>query len=286
MGEVYYRQTGAGNGVICIHGSLSSSRQWLMLMNQLSDRYEVFAPDLHGYGKSPIWPDHRKLTVDDEVNLLAPVFAAAKDNLNIIGHSWGGAVALKAALKYRKRLRSLVLFEPALWSLLTSAVPDSPATQEISQIRSVFLRDMENGNWRAAAENFLNYWAGPGTWQKLNEKQREETLVGMPAVQNNWLGSFNDPTQLARFTSIEAPVLLLTGSRSPHAARTLVEALASTLRKPKVVVIDDAGHMGPITHADQVNQIIESFLENANRGIHSCHGRECTARNGAGSLPA
>ncbi len=277
MNEVFYRQSGVGNSVICIHGSLSSSRQWQPLTDALSDRYEVFSPDLFGYGKSPIWPGRSEMTVDDEVDLLAPVFVAAKDELNIIGHSWGGAVAIKAALKSHKKLKSLILFEPALWSLLATAVPDSSATREILEIHLTCARDMQSGNWKGAAESFLKYWAGPDIWQKMNEKQRADTVAGMPAVRNNWHGSFSDSTSFSAVTSIDAPVLLLTGSKSPCAARVLVELIASALKNANVVEIDGAGHMGPITHSSQVNQTIADFLQSANQIDCPCGDHGCAA---------
>ncbi len=264
MNEVFYRKAGAGNPVICIHGSLRSSIQWQSLSDRLSNRYEVFSPDLYGYGNSPVWPGHREMTVDDEVELLAPVFQTANSELNLIGHSWGGAVALKAALKFRHKLKSLVLFEPALWSVLTFEAPGNPATGEISQIRYRCARDMESGNWTAAAESFLDYWAGHDVWRKMSEKQQKEIVAGMHAVRNDWHASFNDTTPLSPFTVIDAPVLLLTGSNSPNAARFLTKMIAAALKNANLAEIVNAGHMGPITHADQVNLIIEDFLNKAN----------------------
>ncbi len=264
MSEVFYQRSGIGNSVICFHGSLASSTQWQSLTDRISHRYEVFCPDLYGYGKSPAWSGEREMTVDDELNLLGPVFQAANDQLNLIGHSWGGAVALKAALEHRQSLKSLILFEPALWSLLTFEAPDNSATQEISLIRDRTLHNMGRGNWAIAAEDFLNYWVGPDIWQKMTENQRLETVTGMRAVRNDWHGSFNDPTPLSFFSVIDIPVLLLTGTKSPAAAKCLVKKIGAALKNANVVEIENAGHMGPVTHADQVNLIVEEFLHATN----------------------
>ncbi len=204
------------------------------------------------------------MTVDDEIDLLEPVFRAVDGQLNIVGHSWGGAVALKAGLKYRRKLKSLVLFEPALWSLLATDAPDSSALREIMQIRRNSARSMQQGDWSAAAQSFLDYWAEPETWQKMTERQREETVAGMRAVKNDWHGSFNDPTPLSVFSVIDAPVLMLTGSKSTDAAEFLARMLGSALKNAKVAEIDNAGHMGPVTHADQVNLQVEKFLRQTN----------------------
>ncbi len=264
MGEVFYRNTGVGNPVVCIHGSLGSSRQWQPLTELLQDRYEIFSPDLYGYGKSPAWSGDREMTVDDELDLLAPVFQLANGGLSLIGHSWGGAVAIKAALKYRQKLKSLVLFEPALWSLLTFDAPESSAMREISRIYYRTLHSIEQENWVTAAKDFLDYWVGPDVWEKMTDSQRGETVVGMRAVRNDWHGSFNDPTPLSVFSVIDAPVLLLTGSKSPAAAKYLVGKIGAALKNANIVEIENAGHMGPITHADQVNLVVEEFLDATN----------------------
>jgi pimeloyl-ACP methyl ester carboxylesterase len=62
----------------------------------------------------------------DEVALLAPVYAAAGERFHLVGHSFGGAVALKAALVHRDRLLSLALHELVAFGVLTA---ESPTTR-------------------------------------------------------------------------------------------------------------------------------------------------------------
>ncbi len=260
MAEAYCRQAGKGRGVVCIHGSASSSLQWRSLMDRLSNRYQFFAPDLYGYGKSPAWRARQKMSVSDEVRLLESVFESIPTGMSLIGHSWGAAVALKTALRYRQKLVSLVLFEPAQWSILIAEVPDSPASQEILRVRDHTLHFMERGNWLAAAECFLEYWVGLDIWNEMTNTRRMEVANSMHAVRHDWHASFHDPTTLSDLATIDVPVLLLTGSESPTAARTLVQMIGTSLPLAKITEMSGVGHMGPITHSDQVNQVIEEFL--------------------------
>jgi pimeloyl-ACP methyl ester carboxylesterase len=110
----YFREAGAGMAVVCLHASASSSAQWRALMDRLAGRFRVLAVDLYGSGKSPRWPDDRPLSLADEAALLAPVLSAAGDRFHVIGHSYGGAVALEVALAEPGRIESLVLFDPVL----------------------------------------------------------------------------------------------------------------------------------------------------------------------------
>ena len=58
----FFREVGEGDAVVCIHASASSSGQWRPLMEQLSERYRLIAPDLLGYGRSPAWLVHDQAT--------------------------------------------------------------------------------------------------------------------------------------------------------------------------------------------------------------------------------
>src|SRR3954453_21987527 len=97
----HVREAGTGPAVVCLHSNASSSAQWRPLMERLASGYRVIAPDLYGAGHRPEWPSDRPIALADEVELLAPVLAAAGTPFALVGHSYGGAVALKAALGER-----------------------------------------------------------------------------------------------------------------------------------------------------------------------------------------
>lgn len=105
----FYRESGGGPAVVCLHANASSSRQWLPLMEYLAPRYHVLAADLYGAGKSPAWAEERPLTLRDELTLLEPVFARARGPVTIVAHSYGAAVALIAALEHPERVHALAV---------------------------------------------------------------------------------------------------------------------------------------------------------------------------------
>ena len=147
-------------------------------MDRLSDRFHVIAVDLYSYGKSPAWPEDREMYLDDEISLLEPIFRSAGDTFHLVGHSYGGAVALKAALKNPGRLKSLVLYEPVLFSVLAADNPNSPATREILSVRDDTIRAVTLGDLETAAERFVDYWLGPGSFSNMPEARR-------PALANS-----------------------------------------------------------------------------------------------------
>ena len=64
-----YRTCGAGETVVLIHGNMSSSVHWQTTMEQLEDKYRVFAPDLRGFGDSD--PSARTVTMEQYADDLA-----------------------------------------------------------------------------------------------------------------------------------------------------------------------------------------------------------------------
>src|SRR5262245_51054357 len=129
----FFREAGVGPGVVCLHANASTSGQWRSLMEALSPRFHVLAADSYGSGRSPAWPSGREAWLRDEVTLLEPVFARAGDPFILIGHSYGAAIALIAALSQLHRVRALAVYEPTLFSLIET---DSPAPNDAEGIKS------------------------------------------------------------------------------------------------------------------------------------------------------
>ena len=92
-------------------------------METLAPKFHVVAADSYGAGKSPAWPTHCPVCLQDEVALLEPVFARAGNPFALVAHSYGAAVALIAAVSQPQRIRSLALYEPTLFALLDAESP-------------------------------------------------------------------------------------------------------------------------------------------------------------------
>lgn len=259
--RAFVREAGTGPTVVCIHASASSSAQWRPLMDRLAGRFRTLAVDLYGSGKSPRWPDVRALSLADEVALLEPVLAAAGDRFHVVGHSYGGAVALKAALADPDRLRSLVVYEPVLFSVLLAEDATQPAAREIVAVRDDTVAALQGGNPGAAVARFLDYWVGAGTWAGLPEGRRNAVATAMDGLTAEWHAAFTEQTPLSAFASLDVPTLCLTGSDSPAASRGVARLLTKVMPRVTDVEIAGVGHMGPVTHPERINALIERHLE-------------------------
>ena len=261
---LFCREAGAGTSVVCLHSSASSSGQWRALMDRLGRRFRVIAVDLYGSGKTVAWPQDQPMHLDDEIALLRSVFQAAGDRFHLIGHSYGGAVALKAALTHQDRLISLVLYEPVLFSVLMANAPQSDAAREIVAVRDDTIRLVDEGNLNASAERFVDYWTGDGAWAAIPEPRRPAIAEAMRAVKPEWHALFHESTPLGAFAEIDVPTLFLTGTGSKASALAVARLLTKVLPRVRVQEIEGVGHMAPVTHPERINPLIERFLEAPN----------------------
>ena len=256
----YCRQAGAGPGVVCLHANASTSAQWRALMEGLSPRYSAFAPDSFGAGKSPDWPAGRVLTLSDEVALLEPVFAAAGAPYFLVGHSYGAAVALIAAMARPERVRAIAVYEPTLFCLLEEEAPGQAPAHGIASAAADAAKAIEAKDPAAAAERFIDYWMGPGTWRAMPEARQAPIAASMRNVAGWARALFFEPTPLQAFRALDCPVLYLLGAQSPPSSRGVARLLTKTLPKVSVIEFAALGHMGPVTHPQLVNDAVEGFL--------------------------
>jgi pimeloyl-ACP methyl ester carboxylesterase len=280
MQQPWVLEAGDGPGLVCLHSNASTSGQWKPLAQRLSWRHRVLAPDLYGAGRSPEWRWQRHLTLADEAELIEPVLARAGTPLALVGHSYGGAVALVAALRQPRRVGALVLYEPSLFAWVDA---DTPRPNDADGIRAAVedaARLLGAGHRDAAAERFIDYWMEPGSWQRMPERRRAAIAATIPNVRRWGRALFAEPTPLAALRSLDVPVLLMIGDRTTASARAVTTRLLGALPQRELHEFEDVGHMGPVTHPDRVNAVIEQFL------ARTFPGRAPTQQDHAAALAA
>lgn len=246
--------------VLCLHCSTGSSRQWRALAETLGDGYRIIAPDLLGYGGNVPWMPERTLRLETEVGRLLPLLHRAAGPVDVVAHSFGAAVAVKLALDHPDKVRSLTLYEPVLFGLLTEEPDAAEALGEIDATSGRIGAALADGNVDAAARHFIDFWCGGGTWNGMPETRREGVRACIQKVRADFGALLADETTRSDLARLDMPVLCLSGARSPAATRRIAKILSSTFPRAKSRRFEDAGHMGPLTHAGEVNACIAEFF--------------------------
>lgn len=256
----FFVEAGAGPGVVCLHANASTSSQWRSLMALLAPRFHVLAPDGHGAGKGPAWPTDRMLCLRDEVDLIAPVLNRAGASPVLVGHSYGAAVALVAAVMHPDRFRALVLYEPTLFALLDAESPPPNEADGIRQAVAAAGAALDAGDADAAAGHFIDFWMGEGAWQRTPGNRRGPIAESVRNVRGWAAALTHEPTPLSLLTRLDLPVLLMSGNVSPVSSLAVARLLAGAMPRVRTISFEGVGHMGPLTHSDLVNAAIARFL--------------------------
>src|SRR5215467_11248319 len=258
-GDRFYREAGAGEPIVFLHCSSGSSGAWAPVMNQLGRDYLVLAPDLLGYGRSAPWRRDVPLAADGELGVLEALLDVAGRPIHLVGHSYGGTVALSGARRFPRRVASLTLIEPVAFHLLRRA--DEPdGWREIAALAERHLALVGEGRDAAAAETFVTYWSGSKAWQQMPDAARDSAIRSAVKVAAEWLLMFAAEDDLDAIAGIEAPTLLICGGRTRMPARRVVEILRQALPRARHHEIADAGHMSPLTHPAGIADAIQRHV--------------------------
>jgi len=259
--QPHVKEAGQGPAVLCLHANASHAGQWKGLMGLLADRFQLLAVDSYGSGQTPDWHSERTISLQDEVDLLMPVLDRMGEKFTLVGHSYGGAIALKIALLFPHRVKALALFEPTFFSVVEH---ESPSPNDVDGIRHAVAAAgaaLDNGDPHLAAQHFIDFWMGQGSWAKTPEERKPAVAASVRNVRRWGHALFSEPTVLSSFGQLNVPVLYMVGGKSQLSAHAVAKRLVATLPSVELIEFAQMGHMGPVTHPDIVNEAISGFLQ-------------------------
>ena len=248
--------------VLMVHSGGFTSRQWRKLAESLSPGCDVLAPDLLGYGAVK-WPEGKPFHFREDLAFLESLLDRDGDAgpAHLVGHSYGGFLALKLALARPDLVRSIAVYEPVAFGVLDE-VADADARSALKLVRTEWTPDASgtDEDWLRA---FVDWWNGGGAWDHLAEETRAAfRAVGWKVFQEV-VTLAADRTDAATYGTIAVPTLILGGALSPLTERRVVEKLGAALPHATARLFDGMGHMGPISHAPLVNAAIAGHVQSA-----------------------
>ncbi len=249
---------GEGEPLLLLHGFGSSSYSFIHLVEPLSKKYKVYNFDLKGFGDSPKPKDYRYSIYDQAILIQQYIKEHNLKNITIIGHSYGGSVALSLALLNQQNIKKMVLISPAAFKQYLPSlilwiqkpiigvigfyvVPSSYEIKEsykyaffdkdkISQDTiSVMTRNLEKENAK-----YIYYHA---TFDLIPE----------------------DIDQISqRYKEIEIPTLLIWGENDVVIRKSRGYRLNKYLQNSELKIIKNCGH---IPHEEKPDEVIKYLLE-------------------------
>jgi pimeloyl-ACP methyl ester carboxylesterase len=258
--RIDHTDEGDGQPVVLIHSSVSANRQWRALTDALKDRYRVLALNLYGYGETTPWPGVAPQSLYAQAQLVLALCEELGAPVHLVGHSFGGSVALKAAALLGPRVGDLILLEPNPFYLLRQH------GRREAFLESRSLRDHVKcygalGDWPKVAERFADYWLGDGTWSAMPEKRRAAFAESLPPNFHEWDAVMDEETTLEEWCKLRARTLVVSDAATRLPIREIVVLFASACPHWSFHSLPEGGHMAPLTRPELINPVVREFLD-------------------------
>ena len=249
-------QLGFGPPMVFLHGSYATTSTWKKMVEQLALHYHCILIELPGHGGTPDPDDFSAPTIETELSLVKHIVTEITDQpIHLVGHSYGGVVALVLAMDGRLAVSEMTLFEPvAVWVL--DKVYDLQYIECLRTFLIKYRRDVRQNIPHCCGE-VINFWGGEGVFEQLPDFIKDSME---PMVHNNirhWdvcsaIG--NSPPDLHNCL---VPTRIVCGTRSNPIAHAIAEGLDRQMRRSKKYAIEDATHFLVTSHADECVRVVQ-----------------------------
>jgi len=263
---IAYQDVGSGPAIILAHCSGGSHHMWAPFVGAFRTRYRFIAPDLVGYGQSDPWPINARLHPWSDLSALIALAERISEPVHLVGHSYGGTVALEAARVLGARVKSLTLIEPIAFHLLR-LTGRTQEWQELTDVGREILEALRRRGDYGAASVYMKYWVGRLRWWSMSARARRRVLLTVGKVGAEFEALSGLSTTEGDYRSISTPTRLIAGERTRKPARAIVDELFDILPNAHRQLLPRAGHMSPLTHPEPVSRLIAEHIEHVEARI-------------------
>ena len=262
--KINYREMGNGEPIILLHGFGGNLNSWRLISESLAGKNKLFLIDLKGFGLSDK-PLDDKYSAGDQADIISDFIRKNKfQNLTLIGHSLGGAIALITFIKLMNEknnpIKSLILISspaykqrvpeftrlleiPLLNKLLLIFLPVHFGTKIV--LKRCFFDDKKISE--KIIENYSDFLESAGSFHALITTAKKILPKNIDEITS-------------KYKDIKIPVLLIWGENDQTIPLSIGQRLEKDLPNAKLVVIPECGHLPPEEKPQELVKIISEFL--------------------------
>jgi len=270
LGRIDYDEYGAGPAIVLVPGSCSTGVAWRPVMGALNGRFRCVTTSLLGYGETAERRTAQDTSVAHETEIVEAVARKAGGAVHLVGHSFGGIVALTVALRNKVTVKSLTILE----------APAADVLREYGEMQHyAAFRAMTDRYFAAFAAGetdaiaiMIDFYGGAGTYASWPERVRAYAVQTTAVNIRDWASAYDFPLWRTALTAITIPTLVAWGEASHPAAQRANALLAQSIDGAHTAVIGGAAHFMIATHADAVASLIADHTLEADGAMISTAG--------------
>ncbi|MBX3680899.1 MAG: alpha/beta fold hydrolase [Rhodocyclaceae bacterium] len=258
--QTNYHDIGEGFPVLMIHGSgpgVSAWANWRLVMPELAKRARVIAPDMAGFGFSAR-PDGYDYTMDNWVSQAVGLLdALGIERTDLVGNSFGGALALALTIRHPERVRRLVLMGSVGVPFEISVGLDAvwgytPSFENMRAIMDLFAWDRSLVNDELAKLRFE---------ASIRPGFQESFSAMFPAPRQRWVDAMASPEAAIR--AIPHETLIIHGRDDRIIPLDTSLTLSQWISRSQLHVFGRCGHWTQIEHSARFARLVGDFLAEA-----------------------
>lgn len=242
--------------ILFIPGSFSTPVAWRAVQTALGSGYCFYTTSILGYGLTDETRTTDNCSISHEVDVVAALGQHIGRPVHLVGHSFGGTVALAAVMKGSIDALTLATFEANPISILEPEHPELFA--EAMETGSAIRRAWHSGDDDAPAV-VIDYWGGAGAYAALPEAVRQYCRATTFANVLDWMTVPSLKFDDRHLSAVDLPVLLARGAAANPAMVEITRLLQDALPRASAQSVADASHFLVSTHPTQCAQLLADF---------------------------
>jgi pimeloyl-ACP methyl ester carboxylesterase len=261
LGRIDYDERGTGPTVVLVPGSCSTGAAWRPVMAGWDHRFRSVTTSLLGYGGTAERRTASDPSIAHEADALEAVIRRSGGHVHLVGHSFGGLVALAVALRNQVPLASLAVIEAPATEVLREPTEDR-YYRAFRQMTDIYFAAFEGGDADAIG-TMIDFYGGAGTFASWPARVRAYAMETTPTNILDWASARDFPLPVESLAALQLPTLVLLGGASHPAVRRANVLLGERIKGATLEAIAGAAHFMITTHSDEVARLIAMHVDRA-----------------------
>lgn len=262
--RLQYIEQGSGEPIVFVHGVPLDLRSWEPVRAEIARRYRFIAYTQRYFGTQQ-WPDEGKnfsvtALADDLAKFITRLDAGPVD---LVGWSYGGLVAMTAAVGDPSLIRSLILYEPFIMSVLPADSPEGKkAREERGKVTARSVAAAEAGDFVSAAKLLQEavFQLPPGGFDGLPPDWQAGLLDNARMVPLLLAASPPHTITYDVLKDFTRPTLVMRGERTLESYALISEAITKCVPGAQQVILQNVNHDGPMRDPAAFTAAVFEFL--------------------------